>query len=63
MVVYSVIYIIYMIYMKEYYYNVFVGLYMLYLVCICYMFVGVYLIKMNIYSFVCEIIVYIYREF
>lgn len=30
MVVYSVIYIIYMIYMKEYYYNVFVGLYMLY---------------------------------
>lgn len=32
------------------------------LVCICYMSVGVYLIKMNIYSFACEIIVYIHRE-
>lgn len=58
MVVYSVIYIIYMIYMKEYYYYVFVGLYMLY---VCWS--KIYLIKMNIYNFVCEIIVYIYREF
>lgn len=32
------------------------------LVCICYMSVGVYLIKMNIYNFACEIIVYIHRE-
>lgn len=32
------------------------------LVCICYMSVGVYLIKMSIYNFACEIIVYIHRE-
>lgn len=32
------------------------------LVCICYMSVGVHLIKMNIYNFACEIIVYIHRE-
>lgn len=56
MAVHSVIHITYMIYMKEYHHNVSVGLHM------CYMSVGVYLIKMNIYSFACEIIVYIHRE-
>lgn len=56
MAVHSVIHITYMIYMKEYHHNVSVGLHMLY------MSVGVYLIKMNIYNFACEIIVYIHRE-
>lgn len=57
MAVHSVIHITYMIYMKEYHHNVSVGLHMLY---VCWS--KIHLIKMNIYNFACEIIVYIHRE-